>query len=61
MDEKCIDGIFCLVDGLLGDVFRQASFIKRIPAHSEIASYQVSYNFSLLHHYFRVITSEFLL
>jgi dynein heavy chain len=55
MDEKNIDGIFCLVDGLLGDVYRQASFVPRISSHSGVESYQVCDKF---HH---VILSIFFL
>lgn len=40
LDYGIADGYYDLVDGLVGDVYKQASLIPRLATHTGIAHYQ---------------------
>ena len=40
-EVNAVDGFSALIESLVGDVYRQASFIPRIATHTGVASYQV--------------------
>ena len=37
------DGIYDIIDGIVGDIYKQASMIKRLATHSGQDHYQVSF------------------
>ena len=41
LDYGAADGFFDMIDGLLGDIYKQASKIKRLAAHGGQEHYQV--------------------
>jgi len=42
LDAGVADGFFDLIDGLVGDIYKQAAKIKRLAGHSGQEHYQVS-------------------
>ena len=42
LDYGVADGFYDLVDGLVGDIYKQSSLILRLAAHSGQEHYQVS-------------------
>ena len=42
LDFGVADGFYDIVDGLLGDIYKQASLISRLAKHSGQENYQVS-------------------
>ena len=41
MEFNVADGFYDLIDGLVGDVYKQASKVSRLAQHSGLANYQV--------------------
>ena len=41
LDFSIADGFYDMIDGLVGDVYKQSSKIKRLSAHSGQEHYQV--------------------
>lgn len=44
------DGFYDLIDGLVGDIYKQSSKVKRLAAHSGQDHYQVSIYYTYRHH-----------
>ena len=48
LDFGVADGFYDIVDGLLGDIYKQASLISRLAKHSGQENYQVRDEFGIL-------------
>ena len=42
LESGVADGIYDIIDGIVGDIYKQASMIKRLATHSGQDHYQVS-------------------
>lgn len=54
LDFGVPDGFYDLVDGLVGDIYKQAALIPRLAEHNGQQHYQVGYNFLCSFSFFKL-------